>query len=99
MQDHEEVASVFERSFDRAFDKVRAEGRIEGYKEGRIEGMREILRRLAAKKFGSSRQAALSELVARLKTADQLEGASEFLLDCEDADEFVRLLRRNSGGG
>ena len=99
MQDREEVASVFERSFDRAFDKVRAEGRIEGLKEGQIDGMREILLWQAAKKFGSSRRAALSELVAGLRTADQLGGASEFLLDCEDADEFVRVLQRNSGGG
>ena len=91
MQDHEEVASVFERSFDRAFDKVRT--------EGRLDGMRKMLLRQAAKKFGPSRRAALSELVAGLRTADQLGGASEFLLDCEDADEFVRLLRRNSGGG
>ena len=43
MQDHEEVASVFERSFDRAFDKVRTEGR----KEGRLDRMREMPRRLA----------------------------------------------------
>ena len=119
MQDHEEVASVFERSFDRAFDKVRTEGRkegrIEGYKEGykeeyeegykegrneaRLDGMREMLRRLAAKKFGLSRRAVLSELIAGFRTADQLEGALEFLLDCEDADEFVRALQRNSGGG
>ena len=103
MQDHEEVASVFERSFDRAFDKVRTEGRTEGRKEGRkegrLDGMREALRRQAAKKFGSSQRAALSELVAGLRTADQLEGALEFLLDCEDADEFVRVLQRNSGGG
>ena len=127
MQDHEEVASVFERSFDRAFDKVRtegraegraegrtegrteghAEGRVEGHAEGhaegrtegRVDGMREILRRQAARKFGLSRRAALSELFAGLRTADQLEGASEFLLDCEDADEFVRVLQRNSGGG
>ena len=99
MQDHEEVASVFERSFDRAFDKVRAEGHKEGYEEGRLDGMRKILLQQAAKKFGLSRRAALSELVAGLRTADQLEGALEFLLDCEDADEFVRLLRRNSGGG
>ena len=88
MQDHEEVASVFERSFDRAFDKVRT--------EGQIDGKRETLRRLAAKKFGSSRRAALSELIAGFRTADQLEGALEFLLDCEDADEFVRVLQRNS---
>ena len=88
MQDHEEVASVFERSFDRAFDKVRT--------EGRLDGMREALRRQAAKKFGLSRRVALSELVAGLRTADQLEGALEFLLDCEDADEFVRVLQRNS---
>ena len=107
MPDHEEVASVFERSFDRAFDKVRAEGhkegRIEGYKdgyeEGRLDGMRKILRRLAAKKFGLSRRDALSDLVAGLRTADQLEGALEFLLDCENADELVRVLQRNSGGG
>ena len=92
MQDHEEVASVFERSFDRAFDKVRTEGR----NEGQIDGKRETLRRLAAKKFGSSRRAALSELIAGFRTADQLEGALEFLLDCEDADEFVRVLQRNS---
>ena len=90
-----EVESVFERSFDRAFDKVRTEGRI----EGQVDGMREILQRQAAKKFGLSRQAALSELIAGLQTADHLEGAAEFLLDCEDADEFVRLLQRNSRGG
>ena len=103
MPDHEAVASVFERSFDRAFDKVRTEGRIEGHAEGhaegRVDGMREILRRQAAKKFGLNRRAALSELFAGLRTADQLEGASEFLLDCEDADEFVRVLRRNLGCG
>ena len=92
MQDHEEVASVFERSFDRAFDKVRTEG----HTEGQVDGMRKILLRLAAKKFGSSRRAALSELIAGFRTADQLEGALEFLLDCEDADEFVRVLQRNS---
>ena len=92
MPDHEEVASVFERSFDRAFDKVRTEGR----KEGQIDGMREILLWQAGKKFGASRRAALSELVAGLRTTDQLGDASEFLLDCEDADEFVRRLRRNS---
>ena len=95
MQDHEEVASVFERSFDRAFDKVRTEGR----NEGQIDGMREVLLWQAAKKFGLNRRDALSDLVAGLRTTDQLGCAGEFLLDCEDADEFVRLLRRNSGGG
>ena len=76
-----------EWSFVWAFDKVQAEGLTEGW----IGGMHEMLRRQVRKKFGLNRQAARLELVAGLQTAYQLEHASEFLLDCQDTDEFARL--------
>ena len=85
-------------AFQRSLDEIRREGREQGILQGREQGIElgrvSVLRQLAARKFGS---AVAEELARELEgTADpkRVARATEALLDCDTADDFVNRVRK-----
>ena len=71
-----------------------AEGRSLGRIEGMIEGERAMLRRLAARRFGTATGDVLAELLGEATDARCLDAIGDLVADCASADE---LLRRSGG--
>ena len=84
-------------AFQRSLDEIRQEGREQGRRQGREQGIElgrvSVLRQLAARKFGP---AVAEELVRELEgrpDPQRVARATEALLDCDAADDFVRRVR------
>ena len=84
-------------AFQRSLDEIRREGREQGILQGREQGIElgrvSVLRQLAARKFGS---AVAEELARELEgTSDprRVARATEALLDCDTAVDFVHRVR------
>ena len=69
-------------------------GRVEGMREGRVEGERAMLRRVAARRFGTPTGDALAALLGEVADVRRLNAIGDLVADCPSADE---LLRRTGG--
>ena len=99
------VATAFQRSLD----EIRREGREQGIRQGRERGIRRgreqgirlgrelgrvsVLRQLAARKFGSSAADELARELGGTPDPKRVARATEALLDCDTADDFVNRVR------
>ncbi len=76
-------------AFERSLDKIRQEGRKQGIELGQVR----VLRQLAARKFGSAVAEELERLLRRAPDPERVARATEALLDCDTADDFVKRVR------
>jgi predicted transposase YdaD len=88
-------------AFERSLDEIRQEGREQGIRQGHRQGVRQgrkqgrvsVLRELAARKFGSAVAEELERLLDRTPDRDRVARATEALLDCDTAGDFVKRVR------
>ena len=76
-------------AFERSLDEIRQEGRKQGIELGQVR----VLRQLAARKFGSAVADELVRLLGRAPDPERVARATEALLDCDTADDFVKRVR------
>ena len=80
-------------AFERSLDEIRQEGRKQGIRQGRKQGIElgrvRVLRELAARKFGPAVAENLAELLGRTPDPERVAKATEALLDCSGAEEFL----------
>ena len=69
------------------------QGRKQGVRQGRKQGIElgrvSVLRELAARKFGSAVAEKLASLLGRTPDRDRVARATEALLDCDAAEDFL----------
>ena len=84
-------------AFERSLDEIRQEGRKQGIRQGRKQGIElgrvRVLRELAARKFGPAVAEDLVTLLGRTPDPDRVARATEALLDCDAAEDFVKRVR------
>ena len=88
-------------AFERSLDEIRQEGRKQGIRQGREQGIRQgreqgrasVLRELAARKFGAAVAQELERLLGRTPDRDRVARATEALLDCDAAEDFLAKVR------
>ena len=97
----EAVATTFRRSLE----EIRLEGRERGRAEGREEGIErgikqgiergqvKVLRELAARKFGSATAEELVRAIGDAGDPARVARATDALLDCDTAADFVNRVR------
>ena len=85
----EAVATTFRRSLE----EIRLEGREEGRQEGMERGRLSVLRELAARKFGSATAEQLVSAIGDAPDPTRVARATDALLDCDTADDFVNRVR------
>ena len=83
------VATTFQRSLE----EIRREGIEEGIERGIERGQVSVLREFAARKFGSAVAETLVRELEDAPDATRVAKATEALLDCDAADDFVNRLR------
>ena len=87
-------------AFQRGLDEIRREEREQGIRQGREQGMElgrvSVLQQLAARKFGSAVAEELARELEGTPDPRRVARATEALLDCDTADDFVNRVR---GGG
>ena len=76
-------------AFERSLDEIRQEGRKQGIELGRVR----VLRELAARKFGPAVAEELVRLLDRTADPGGVARATEALLDCDAAEDFVKRIR------
>ena len=76
-------------AFERSLDEIRQEGREQGIQLGRVR----VLRELAARKFGPAAAEELVRLLDRTADPGGVARATEALLDCDAAEDFVKRIR------
>ena len=81
----EAVATTFRRSLE----EIRLEGIERGIERGRLS----VLRELAARKFGSATAEELVRAIGDAPDPTRVARATEALLDCDTADDFVNRVR------
>ncbi len=81
------------------------QGRKQGIRQGRKQGIRQgrkqgielgrvlVLRELAARKFGPAVAEELVQLLNRTQDPDRVARATEALLDCDGAEDFLAKVR------
>ena len=97
----EAVATTFRRSLEEIRLEGRAEGRAEGMERGMERGIERgiergrlsVLRELAARKFGSATAEELVSAIGDAPDRTRVARATEALLDCDTADDFVNRVR------
>ena len=72
-------------AFERSLDEIRQEGRKQGIEQGRVS----VLCELAARKFGSEVAEELVRLLDRTPDPNRVARATEALLDCDRAEDFL----------
>ena len=78
-------------------DPASSRGRPEGVERGRREGIerkRALVRRLAARRFGSGTVERLGPLQDRLSDPERIAAIAEAVVECETAEEFMARTRR-----
>ena len=88
-------------AFERSLDEIRQEGRKQGIRQGRKQGIRQgreqgrvsVLRQLAARKFGPAVAEELVKVLERTSDPERIVRATEALLDCDTAEDFVTRVR------
>ena len=91
------VVTAFERSLDEIRQEGRRQGREQGIRQGREQGMElgrvSVLRQLAARKFGRAVADELVRLLDRTPDAECVARATEALLDCDTAEDFLAKMQ------
>ena len=72
-------------------EEERAEGRVEGRAEGRARQV-ELMRRMAARKFGSATAQRFVERLERVHDSEQVVEIGEWLIECESGEELLERL-------
>ena len=85
----EAVATTFRRSLE----EIRLEGIEEGVERGIERGRLSVLRELATRKFGSATAEELVRAIGDAPDPTRVARATEALLDCDTADDFVNRVR------
>ena len=97
-------------AFERSLDEIRQEGHEQGIRQGRKQGIRQgrkqgielgrvrVLRELAARKFGPAVAEELVRLLDRAPVPERVARATEALLDCDGAEDFVKRVREAEDG-
>ena len=80
-------------AFERSLDEIRQEGRKQGIRQGREQGRASVLRQLAARKFGPAVAEELVRLLDRTADSGGVARATEALLDCDAAEDFLAKVR------
>ncbi len=84
-------------AFERSLDEIRQEGREQGIRQGRKRGIElgqvRVLRHLAARKFGSAVAEELVRLLDQTPDPERVARATEALLDCDAAEDFLARVR------
>ena len=69
------------------------QGREQGIKQG-LEHERGLLRRMAERRFGAETGERLAALLAAIADTDHLAEAGDWLVQCQDGDEFLAHVQR-----
>ena len=69
------------------------QGRQEGIERGRQEGERELVRRLAARRFGTGASEHIAPILAGVPDADRLAEVAAEVFECDSVDELVDRIR------
>ena len=72
----------------------RAEGRAKGRVEGRAEGGAEVVRRMAARKYGTETANRLAGKLATITDPERVDEIGRWLLRCEDGGELLERVER-----
>ena len=104
------AVTAFERSLDEIRQEGREQGIREGLEQGIREGLEQgireehlqgielgrmsVLRELAARKFGPAVAEELVRLLDRTADSGGVARATEALLDCDAAEDFVKRVRK-----
>ena len=93
-------------AFERSLDEIRQEGRKQGIRQGRKQGIEQgrekgieqgrvsVLRELAARKFGPAVAEELVRLLDRTPDPERVARATEALLDCDGAEDFLARVKK-----
>ena len=73
-----------------ALDEGHSKGLAEGRSEGFREGERALLRRQAARRFGTPTGDAFAALLAGEQDARRIAALGDLVVDCESAEELLR---------
>ena len=104
------VVTAFERSLDEIRQEGRKQGirqgRRQGIRQGHEQGIRQgrkqgielgrvsVLRELAARKFGPAVSEDLAELLGQTPDPERVAKATEALLECDAAEDFLAKVRK-----
>ena len=76
-----------------------SEGVLEGRRQGMSEGERVLLRRQAARRFGTATGDALAALLANEEDVERLAEVGDLVVGCASAEELLRRGRGLLNGG
>ena len=95
------IAQGIAQGREQGIEQGREQGREQGIEQGREQGIeqgleheRGLLRRMAERRFGAETGERLTALLAAIADADHLAEAGDWLVQCEDGDEFLAQVQR-----